>query len=350
MNTITFRTDVSAATGLPPGTCTVSSILLPSPDRMADPTVVVFAFPGGGYGRGYYTFDMPGSDTGGQAGYHAANHGVVFVACDLPGVGDSLVADPGNLTWEQIEAATEAMVEAVMRHLRAGTLAEGFPAVSNPVTIGMGQSMGGCFTIATQGRRGLFDAVAILGFSAIHTRGSGDVMSEEQPGAPLPHLSMDEHIAMVRRLSASPDFGKGFHWPDVPEDIVRADLSDYPVRHGNMPEWGSATMPGCALTMLTPGVVSDEASAIEVPVFVAAGELDLIPDPHAEPSAYARSTDVTVFVVPRMAHMHNFGGTRFRLWERLGAWFRGVNTQPMRRPIWDNQGCERVVIRMQIEH
>src|SRR5262245_41408795 len=46
------------------------TVVLPRPSDMPSPPVVAFGFPGGGYSRHYYTFDMPGSQGGGQAGWH----------------------------------------------------------------------------------------------------------------------------------------------------------------------------------------------------------------------------------------------------------------------------------------
>jgi hypothetical protein len=72
--------------------------------------------------------------------------------------------------------------------------------------------------------------------------------------------------------------------------------------------------------MMTPGIVKVEAAAVAVPVLIAMGERDVCPDPHDEPSAYRSSRDVSLFVVPRMAHMHNFAGTRHLLWKRIESW------------------------------
>jgi pimeloyl-ACP methyl ester carboxylesterase len=91
-----------------------------------------------------------------------------------------------------------------------------------------------------------------------------------------------------------------------------------------MPEWGTAKAPVCAVTLLSPGVVAPEAAVIDVPVFVGVGERDVVPDPHEEPRAYPRSPDVTVFLCPRMAHMHNFASTREAFWRRLHHWGNGV--------------------------
>jgi hypothetical protein len=36
--------------------------------------------------------------------------------------------------------------------------------------------------------------------------------------------------------------------------------------------------------------------------------------------AFIRSNDISVFIVPKMAHMHNFAGTRELLWQRVCHW------------------------------
>jgi hypothetical protein len=55
-------------------------------------------------------------------------------------------------------------------------------------------------------------------------------------------------------------------------------------------------------------------------VFLAFGATDVSADPHAEPSGYPACNDITVVVVPRMAHMHNFADTREQLWRRFDDW------------------------------
>ena len=79
-------------------------------------------------------------------------------------------------------------------------------------------------------------------------------------------------------------------------------------------------MPVCARLMMTPRYVAQEAAAIDVPVLIAAGERDVVPDPHAEPGAFESSPDVSLYVVPGMAHMHNFATTRRLLWDRIADW------------------------------
>jgi pimeloyl-ACP methyl ester carboxylesterase len=315
---IEVETDISDLDGLPGRFRTVSSVIVPEPNRLGTRPVVAFAFPGAGYSRGYFLFDMPGSTHGGQAGYHVSNHGWIFVTCDHLGVGDSGVDRPAELAIETVATANQRTVDHVMASLVNGSLTPDCPPIDDPFVIGIGQSMGGCLTIFLQGRSPIFDAVAILGFSAIHTvtpapEGGGPAFDPDSAG------KIDPAIVLSALRYA-------FHYGDVPREIVDADLSDYPRRGGVVPEWASPTIPGCVGIMTSPGAVANEASEIDVPVFVGAGEIDVLPDPRAEPTAYTSTPDITVFIVPRMAHMHNFASTRTQLWDRLAAWADGART------------------------
>jgi alpha-beta hydrolase superfamily lysophospholipase len=331
---IDLTVDVTEAAGLGEPLHTTVSVVLPEPSALADPPVVCFGFPGGGYSRGYFTFDMPGASGGGEAGWHAAR-GWVFVACDHLCVGDSDVpADPERVTFEHVAAANHATVTEVLRLLAAGEVGDGFPPLGDATVLGIGQSMGGCLTIVQQGQHATYDGVGILGFSAIQTvvwmppgtpptaamfvpRGSAVVVIGPTEAVALtPQFAVDE--------SGLPGTTPGFHYDDVPRDVVEADMRDYPTRNGRVPEWASASMPPCAITMLSPGVVAPEAAVISVPVFVGTGERDVVPDPRAEPRAYQRAPDVTVSICPRMSHMHNMASTREQFWRRLHSWGEGV--------------------------
>jgi len=121
------------------------------------------------------------------------------------------------------------------------------------------------------------------------------------------------------------DFLYPFHWEDVPPEIVKADVGGgYPQRSTPVPPFGSATIPPCAVTMMSPGCIAAEAAEVGVPVFIGVGERDVCPSVRAEPCAHPHSTDITVFVAPRMAHMHNFATTRELLWSRIEHWARGI--------------------------
>ena len=79
--------------------------------------------------------------------------------------------------------------------------------------------------------------------------------------------------------------------------------------------------------VLTPGAVATEAASITVPVLIAVGERDVVPNPWMEPSAFKSSTDISLFVCERMAHMHNFAHTRESFWQRIHSWGNGVADQ-----------------------
>jgi pimeloyl-ACP methyl ester carboxylesterase len=68
------------------------------------------------------------------------------------------------------------------------------------------------------------------------------------------------------------------------------------------------------------GIVAADAASIDVPVLIGVGERDTCPDPHAEPSVYSRSRDVGLFIMPGMAHMHNFVTTCELLWQHTANW------------------------------
>jgi pimeloyl-ACP methyl ester carboxylesterase len=113
----------------------------------------------------------------------------------------------------------------------------------------------------------------------------------------------------------------GFHFDDVDAAVVARDMEDYPARGGDLPAWGSATIPSpLVLWCLAPGSVLVEAAAITAPVLVAMGERDVVVDPRGEVRAYASSPSVDLFVCPKMAHMHNFAGTREEFWARIETW------------------------------
>jgi pimeloyl-ACP methyl ester carboxylesterase len=130
---------------------------------------------------------------------------------------------------------------------------------------------------------------------------------------------------------ANADWNWAFHWDDgyadraavpaqPPRDLaslVAADVAGgLPVRR-TAPPWGSLTWPGFGPSAMLPGAVADEAARIDVPVLLAMGERDVCRPPAEEVAALKSATDISVFVVPRMAHMHNFAVTRAWLWERL---------------------------------
>jgi hypothetical protein len=349
--------EVTAEAGIGMPARTAATVHLPPAEALASPPVVCFAFPGGGYSRRYYTLDLRGAGAdadgsgadpgeGGQAGWHAAR-GWIFVSCDSLGFGDATAPAGDVLTYENIALGNKATVAAVMAALESGTLLDGYPPVTGATMLGLGQSMGGCFTIVLQGQHRIFDGIAALGFSAIHT------LVPSRPGTPpipWPWLLRGSGLTSPKVLNqaalaatagpapggqdTAPDDGKqtrehpfawAFHWDTEPADIVAADMAASAEGYdGPLPPWRSPSTPACGIYMVAPGTVATEAASITVPVLVAAGERDVVPTPWLEPAAYKSCPDIGVFICPRMAHMHNFADTRHEFWARIHSWGSGV--------------------------
>jgi alpha-beta hydrolase superfamily lysophospholipase len=349
MRQVTLDVDVREAAGSNEQAYTRVTVTLPEPDAMPSPPIACFAFPGGGYSRGYYHLDVPdqhaAETAGGQAAWHA-HRGWVFVACDHLYVGESSQpTDIANVSFELMAAVNAATVQHVTALLASGDLDPGFPPVDGLVRIGLGQSMGGCLLIVQQGQLGTFDGIGVLGYGATHT------VLAMPPGTPPIEMhfpprgttfTIEAAQARAQEVTGGtlteaeaptaadlPFTTWGFHMDDEPQDLVIADMVDFPHRRRStpFPSWASATLPPCTAAMLSPGVVAAEAAMIKVPVLVAVGERDTVPDPKGDPKAYQRSSDVTVVVWPDMAHMHNFATTRTGFWNRIHAWGLAVASQ-----------------------
>jgi pimeloyl-ACP methyl ester carboxylesterase len=318
--------DVTAACQLKRPLSVAATVFLPEPDRLVEKQPVVFAVPGGGYARGYYDMHFPGHDGYSQAQHHV-DRGLVVVAIDHLGVGDSSPEVAESLRIEDIAAANDLAVRSIAQKLRDGTAVAAYPAIDVGARIGMGQSMGGGVAVIMAARHHTFDAVVVLGYSAIHTvlpmpeqdetARASEYFDYDRDTAP-DELSVAEASAHIK------EFLYPFFRDDVPPDIVEADTrGGYPMRT-SAPPFGSATLPLCVVAMLSPGYIKAEAAELDIPVFIGVGDRDVAPDPHAEPAAYENATDITLFICERMAHMHNFASTRRKLWDRVAGWCLAV--------------------------
>lgn len=327
MRSFDLAVDVTGVTGLDGELHTAVTVHLP--DTIEGPLQVIFGFPGGGFGRRYYDVrTLPGYS---EAEFHT-DHGFGFVDCDQLHVGDSSHPDMFSLTYENLAAANHRTVQAVLSGLRAGDLIDGVEPLTIESVVGIGQSMGGCLLTVQQANHETFDGVALLGWSGISTNFPAPDGSRIQ--YPMPARGTDlRPIAETIFGAVAPDdahFRFCFHWPDEEPELMEVDLASYQpytdvVRGDAATPWGSATIPACAITMMTPGSVAAEAAAITVPVLVACGERDVVPDAWAEPAAYRGTRNITVRVIPRMAHMHNFARTRDELWTAIERFTRGVD-------------------------
>ncbi|HUD27266.1 MAG TPA: hypothetical protein VMQ93_00230 [Novosphingobium sp.] len=367
MQQLDIGIDVSDAVGLGVTAVVSATVVLPAPDTLPARPVVCFAMPSSSYARGYYTCALPGAptapDIGAQAAFHA-ERGWIFVAldwlgCDAAPAGEDARAngarsaiDPEDLGYGVLAAAAHAAQAEIVLRLANGLLAPGYPPVAGACVIGIGQSLGGALLVCQQARHGSFDGVAVLGFSAVHSHpatppGGAPVVVAWYPRdarldecrEPLNAAALAAALAPSGTAPAQAAWEAvawGFHYDDVPVEVVEQDLAHYEgiARGGDpdgpSPPWYARRTPQrAARSTLTPGVVATEAAAITVPVLAAMGVRDLVPDPRGEPRAYASACSVDLFVCPRMGHVHNMAGTRALLWDRIdlfGRWCSEVKS------------------------
>lgn len=328
---VSIEVSVRAANVMLPAGDTASGIRIAATviaqPSMSGPRVVCFAFPGGGYGRGYFDIEHPDLDGPGQAVYHAT-HGVVFVACDPYGGGDSteLSADERDLT--ATVDGCDLAVKYALSALKDGSLIDWLGPLEVSTCVAIGHSLGGMQLIAHQGAHPTFDAIGILGWSAVHTQTptEGGFVAPTADRTRSSHTSLDEAWAgpMVDEIA---NLRYAYHWDDVSARIVAEDMGvGFPTRTADvLPPWTTRTFPPFAAICMSAGVVADEAAAIKAPVFVALGERDVSQNLHAEAPAYQGSCDVTLVQLPKTAHMHNFSPQREYLWARLQAWMDSHN-------------------------
>lgn len=323
MERIELTVDVTEAAGLSEDATIALTVHLPAPELLGSRPSVCFAKPGGGFTKEYFTADLPGLGIGSQAEWHT-KRGWVFVSVDHLGVGGSSSHHaPNRLGFRTVTAASHAAEQVVLDRLAQGDLHESIPPIPEPVVLGIGQSMGGCLTVAQQGRYHRYDGIGVLGYGAVRTNvpvppGESPVvrpwvLRDSPDGEPPIIVNAAEVAAAQRTLTSAEDAAAVNDWLFYHDDVDLAAVRQGP--------WVATTYPaGVAMSALTPGVVAAEAAAVQVPVLVAMGERDVVADPRGEPHAYLSAPSVDLFVCPRMAHMHNFAGTRELLWQRIETW------------------------------
>jgi hypothetical protein len=290
-----------------------ATVHLPTEEALTASAPVLVLLPGGGYNRRYFDLPAPGFS---QAAHHTAR-GLVVVALDHLGTGESVSLPPTVTTLPVVATANHAAVTEILDRLRAGSLAPGVRSVAPAVVVGAGQSLGGHALAGMQALHRTFDGLAFLGSSL-----AGTVLPPRpgMPAASTLHAGATAREAALASL-AQADWPWIFHWETEPGSagaaLVAADLAAGVPARGTPPPWGSSTYPGFGVDMMVPGALAGPAARVDVPVLLARGERDVCRPPGEEVAVLAAATDLSLLAVPRMAHMHNFAETRAVLWRRL---------------------------------
>jgi pimeloyl-ACP methyl ester carboxylesterase len=293
---ITF--DVSARFGEP---TTIAGTVFAA-EGAARHQAVLVCLPGGTYTRGYWDLEVPGHE-GYSFARAAAGAGFTVVTLDGLGTGES------SRPAREVDLAAQAEAAAAVVTQLPAVLGREAPVVA------VGHSMGGYLALAQQAGHRSYAGLAILGTTNLPV-----VQLDLPPELVAAAATPEGRAAVIDQIaSAVPDpyveadrtpMRSWFHLEDVPTAVIEADdastLTVVPRR--------------CAAESSTPGVTLAAAEAVQVPVFLAYGEVDVSPDPHADAACYRGSSDVTLYLLAGSAHCHNMASTRQRLWDRLLDW------------------------------
>src|SRR5262249_21099174 len=147
---------------------------------------------------------------------------MVFVACDHLGIGDSSPVAAEILDADAIVAANELAAREIAARLVAGDV-DGRLAGRELRCIGVGQSMGGYLLTLHQARTGFFSAVAMLGWSSIHT------------AVPAPPTDSAVEAGAGASATGRHPLVAAFHFDDEDPDVVDQDMVDFPERSSPRP-------------------------------------------------------------------------------------------------------------------
>ncbi|MFO0691719.1 MAG: alpha/beta hydrolase [Myxococcota bacterium] len=276
-------------------------------EEIGGPAALLVCLPGGTYDHAYFDLDIPGDEY--SFARWMAERGYVVLALDSLGTGRSTRPVAHEVGFAEMACATAEAVAAIRERVPPGT----------PI-VAVGHSMGGYHAVVQQAAVQTYDALVVLGTTLgvvgivplpdeiVDAARSGpearagliDAMSERFPE---PYTSGDRSMLI-----------EAFHAADVPEAVLAADGEQTTTV---VPRRASAES-------LVPWFASEAAAAVDVPVFLGYGEIDVSLDPHAEPAYFSGSDDVTLFVLRGSAHCHNMASTRHVLWERLEQWIGSV--------------------------
>jgi pimeloyl-ACP methyl ester carboxylesterase len=284
----------------------------------ADPQpVALVCLPGGAMTRRYYDLVPPGTgDDSFSFARQMAARGFISVLVDHLGVGESSrPADGYALSADVVSRANAAATETALSKLMEGSAINGLAAIPEVVSVGVGHSMGAMLTVIQQALARQHRGLAVLGFS---TRGLPEYLTAEarelakNPAAvhgELPRLARAMFVEDYPKIGRSSDGSQlyaGLHAEAAGVQAIKAARE--------------RLLPVPAYQSMLPGNVATEAAAIDVPVFVGLGELDIAGPPADAPKAFSGSPAVEFLLLPKTGHSHFLFGTRGLLFDALARW------------------------------
>jgi pimeloyl-ACP methyl ester carboxylesterase len=177
--------------------------------------------------------------------------------------------------------------------------------------IGLGHSLGGAVVVAAAAASGVFDGIAVLGFSpaweSVPGLAAGDDIRERALAA-LTTADPDRWRGEEVRFPRDADSAFWFA-ADVGGAARRAVVADeQPLARALAADFGIRS------------IAERYAASVHVPVLLVFGAVDASPDPDAEAAVYASSPRVDTVRLPGSAHVHVVSRDRLALWDALKTW------------------------------
>jgi pimeloyl-ACP methyl ester carboxylesterase len=298
----------------------------PEPSVVTPDATLFVCHTGGRCTTRYFDLQPDGFTDYSMARY-LAERGAFVLAFDHLGLGASNRLEDICLVTPAVEVrAQQYAVGAVIDRLQRGDLIAGLDAVALSLVVGVGHSMGGMLVTVEQAAYQTYDAICVLGHGGDGTpdaltddeRALGG-MGEDRRDRVLVSLAQARARRVRGKADAAPQSRASrpspglFFTAEVPRPVRAAFISDQ-----------TELLYSCALATMVPGYTDDHKARIEVPVLLVFGDQDLTDAYDASAAGYASSTEVTMFVLPDSAHLHNVASTRTVLWDQLLQWAQDV--------------------------
>lgn len=290
------------------------TITAPTAGRRVVPTPVYFCTPGGGLDRGY--FDLrAGAETRFSFAVRMAERGGITVAIDPPGIGGSARPARGFELTPDVHARALAELHAcICERLRSGSLLTTVAPLPDLLSIGVGHSLGGLLAVFQQAVHRCFDGLVLLGFG---TGGLPAALDDElRSFAGDPAGARANVVRLARRRYADP-------YPALEVDGRGREI------YGGRPDpHALAAMRACRAPLLAtaavfsiiPGSSAPEATAIDVPLLLAAGDSDLCGPARGIAAGFPRSPHVSVVELTDTGHSHFAFSSVDLLFPRIADW------------------------------
>lgn len=317
-----WRLDVSDEVELEGRFEIAADAVLPVASRVEKLLGLLFCLPGGYLNRRYYDLGNPSlvqERTYSFASY-LATQGFVIAAIDYLGTGESsrpLRAEEGyRLDLTAILHTNQAALRQIIERVAARY---DLPANQLPC-VGVGHSMGSALTVAQQAKYAPHSTLLLQTFS---TRGLPHFLTAEElnyADAPerlfnaLPRLVETRFGTPYPKLSDTDPNGRS------PAFLVGTAP---PLAERLLHDASTNLLAMCGLATMIPGAFTQFAREIKVPVFVSAGDQDIV-SARSAAEMLPNAPEVVSYCLRDAWHCHNVANTRKELWRRSADWLRSL--------------------------